>query len=97
MLFRFCASYVDLIALSAVSFANRNGPPQMLPIPGSKVKYFREKLLQVLRVLAVFWALFTAGNCEYSQYFETLYCEYCYTRSISGSNTVEYCYYTSYI
>ena len=27
---------------------------QMLPVPGTKVKYYRQKILQVLRALAVF-------------------------------------------
>ena len=29
-------------------------PPVMLRVPGSKVVYFREKILQVLQILAVF-------------------------------------------
>lgn len=44
----------------------------MIPVPGSKVKYFREKILQAPRVLAVIYDLRTAGYCAYSQYFEVM-------------------------
>ena len=49
--------------------------PQMLRIPGSEVKYFREKILQVLHVLAVF------GLCVLRDTAST--------RSISGLNTLD--------
>ena len=50
----------------------------MLLVPGSKVKYFREEILQVLDALAVFRVFSYCGYCEYSQqqYLEVLRCGY---------------------
>ena len=46
---------------------------QMLSVPGSKVQYSREKILQVLRVLVVFRVYKYCEYCEYSQYSEVVH------------------------
>ena len=42
---------------------------QMLPVPGSRVKYFRGKILQMLRVLAVFGPFVLCDTAILSQQY----------------------------
>ena len=44
------------LAANKIMSQSANSSAQMLPVPGSKLKYFGGKILEVLRVLAVFRA-----------------------------------------
>ena len=63
----------------------------MPQVPGSTETYFREKIFQIPRVLAVFISRLCAANCVIVVMFRgslllyyTLLVEYCRTSSISG-------------
>ena len=71
--------------------------PQMFRVPGSKVKYSQEKILQVLHVLAVFGLCVLRDTASTRSISGLNTLDTACTSSIFGFDTVEYCCTSKYL